>query len=117
MTPGDHQDLTAGRTGGVGAQPRLDAGHVEGVTALRKHEDLLARAELGQADRALRGGEFCGGLGGEGELREGLEDILLEAFVGQSSRRSRRRRRRGRSGGSAGGEAAEPGAASYRYEA
>jgi hypothetical protein len=44
----------AGRAGGVGAQPGVDARDVEPVPALRHHAHLLPLAELRQADGALR---------------------------------------------------------------
>lgn len=44
----------AGRAGGVGAQPGVDAVDVEPVAALRHHAHLLPLAELRQADGALR---------------------------------------------------------------
>ena len=71
----------------MGSEPGVDAGDVEGVAALRQLADLVADGELGEADRAV--GELGSQVDGEGDLREGAEDLLLEAFV---------RRRRGRTG-------------------
>lgn len=71
MTRGDDEDLTAGRAGGVGPKPGLDARHVEAMATLREYEDLVSGGELGQADRAL-GGELGGRVGREGQLRERL---------------------------------------------
>ena len=55
------------------------------MAALPELADLIADDELGELDRAVdeRGRQ----IGGEGELREGAECLLLEAFI--------RRRRRG----------------------
>lgn len=61
-------------------EPRVDAGHVEAMAALRQHSDFVSGGELRQTDRAI--GEFHRGFGGRGELRDGAEDLLLDAFVG-----------------------------------
>lgn len=89
------------------SEPRVDAGDMEGVAALRELPDLVSDGELGEADGAV--GELGGQFGTEAELRECAKDLLLEALVG---------RRRRWSGGAAGGgapgrEAAEPGAPSH----
>ena len=73
---------------------------MEATAALPELADLIADDELGELDRAVdeRGRQ----IGGEGELREGAECLLLEAFIrrrrrgGVKRRRSRRRRTRPR---------------------
>lgn len=85
------------------SEPRVDAGDVESVAALRKQADLVAVGVLRQADRALA--EL--GVGGGGvvsEPRKRLEDLLLEAFVGGG-------------GGGGGGAVTEPGASGHGDEA
>lgn len=113
------QNPAAGRAGGVGSEPRVDAGHVERVSAVGQHSDFVPVGEVGQTDGAV--GESGGGIGGEGELGEGAEDLLLEALVGLGRRRGRRGRRRGATsaGGEGGGrgESSEPGAAGDGDEA
>ena len=105
----NHQNLTARRARRMRSQPLVDARQVEPVAALRQHSDFVAGGELRQADRAV--GELARGLDGGGELGEGAEDLLLNAFVGGG----RRRRRSGGGGGEA--EAAEAGAAGDGDEA
>ena len=68
----------------MGPQPRVDAGDVEAMAALRQYPDFIPYHELRQANRAI--GEFRRGFSGEGGLGEGLEDFLLEAFVGRRHR-------------------------------
>lgn len=84
------------------------------MAALRQHADFLAGGELRQANGAV--GELLRLLPvfAVGELRQRLQNLLLEAFVGRGSRR-RRRIRRGCRGPA--GEAADPGAARHRDEA
>ena len=55
------------------------------MAALRERADLVAGGELGESDCAVD--ELGRQIDGEGELREGAECLLLEAFI--------RRRRRG----------------------
>lgn len=111
-----NQDPAAGRAGGVRSEPRVDAGHVERVPAVGQHSDFVPVGEIRETDGAV--GESGGGFGGEGELGEGAEDLLLEALVGLGRRRGRRGRRRGAAGvGREGGESAEPGAAGDGDEA
>lgn len=74
--PGEKQ--AAGRTGGVGRQPSVDAGRVETVAAARKDPHLLTREELGQADGAFGGLSSSGVEGGDGK---GTNRFLLEALV------------------------------------
>lgn len=54
LTPGHRQNLPTGGARRVGPKPRVDAGNVEAVAALRQHADLVAGGELGEADRAFR---------------------------------------------------------------
>ena len=72
------------------------------MAALRELADLVAGGELGEADHAV--GELGRQIGGEGELREGAERLLLlEAYV---SRRRQRTRSTGDGGGGGRGHAA-----------
>ena len=82
---------------------------MEPVPALRQHSDFVSSDEFSQADSAVRW--ISGGLGGVGNLREGSEDFLLQAFVGRSLRSGTVREVR------CAGDPAEPGAASYCNEA
>nr|GMD22917.1 predicted protein [Ipomoea batatas] len=101
----DEEDLAARRTGGVRSEPSVNTSDVEAVAAVRQDSDFVSGGELREANGAF--GEFGGEFGGEAELGEGLEDLLLQAFVG---------RRRRRIGGS-GRDPADPGAASDGGEA
>lgn len=84
---GGHAHLTTRRARRVRSQPRVDASHVESMAALRQRSDFVSGDELRQANGAV--GEFTDVFDGVvSELREGIEDFLLEAFV--------RRRRRSR---------------------
>lgn len=67
------------------SEPGVDAANMESMSALRQHSDFVSGCELREADRAI--GEFNGGFGSGGELGEGAEDLLLDAFVGGSGRR------------------------------
>ena len=50
------------------------------MAALRERADLVAGGELGESDRGVD--ELGCQIGGEGELREGAEHLLLlEAYV------------------------------------
>jgi hypothetical protein len=78
----DGQHPAAGRAGGVRAQPRVDAGGVERVAALRQHAHGLASLELGEADGALVGPSLR--LAAVGDVRDGREraqHLLLDAPV------------------------------------
>jgi hypothetical protein len=82
----DGQHPAAGRAGGVRAQPRVDAGGVERVAALRQHAHGLASLELGEADGALVGPSLRGRrrLAAVGDVRDGREraqNLLLDAPV------------------------------------
>ncbi|CAL9083234.1 unnamed protein product, partial [Musa textilis] len=66
----------AGRAGGVGSQPLVDAPDVEPVVAPREHPDLLAVGELGEADGAVGGGDV--GPGAVHRHRDAAERPLLE---------------------------------------
>ncbi|CAL5373608.1 unnamed protein product [Camellia sinensis] len=80
--PRHDEDLATRRARRVRSEPRVDAGHVESMAALRQHSDLVAVGVLLQADCALSSAELRGGGGGVvGELRQRLEDLLLQAFV------------------------------------
>ena len=84
-------------------------GEGEAMSALRKHSDFVSGCELGEADRAV--GELDSGFGGGGDLGEGAEDLLLDAFVGGGGRRL------GSSVGGGEAEAAETAAAGDGDEA
>ena len=90
------QHAPAGRAGGVPAQPRVDAGGVERVAALRQHAHGLAVLELGEADGALVR-PFPRRLAAVGDVRDRrqrAQHLLLDALV----RGGRARRRPGRRG-------------------
>ncbi|CAL9049658.1 unnamed protein product [Musa banksii] len=70
------QRLPAGRAGGVGSQPLVDAPDMEPVVAPREHPDLLAVGELGEADGAVGGGDV--GPGAVHRHGDAAERPLLE---------------------------------------
>lgn len=91
------------------SEPGVDAADVEAMSALRQHSDFVSGGELREADRAVRKLDRrfrCGG-----ELGEGAEDLLLDAFVGGGGRRL------GSSVGGGEAEAAETAAAGDGDEA
>lgn len=108
---GGIQDPSAGRAGGVGGEPLVDARQVEGVAAVRKHSDLVTCGKFGKADDAVVIRKIGSGLRREGELRERAEDLLIQSLVGLG-----RRKGGPDSVGGRRGEAAEPGAAGDGYE-
>lgn len=93
---GEH--APAGRAGGVPAEPRVDAGGVERVAALRQHAHGLAVLELGEADGALVGAfprlRRLAAVGDIRDRRERAQHLLLDALV----RRGRALRCPGRRG-------------------
>jgi hypothetical protein len=87
LAPTHRQDLSTRGARGVGAKPRVDAGDMEGVAALRQSPELVPIHELSQAYGAI-GCAQLSVLGvvrvrrAVGELWERLEHLLLQALVG-----------------------------------
>lgn len=78
LTPGHRQNLPTGGARRVGPKPRVDAGNVEAVAALRQHADLVAGGEVGEADRAFRCRHPLAGVAVHvRELRQRLQHLLL----------------------------------------
>jgi hypothetical protein len=86
------QHAAAGRAGGVPAQPRVDAGGVERVAALRQHAHGLAVLELGEADGALVRPFPCrlAAVGDVRDRRQRAQHLLLDALVRGGRRPDRR---------------------------
>jgi hypothetical protein len=78
------QHATARRARGVRAQPRVDAGGVEPVAALRQHAHGLAVLELREADGALVVALLLHRLAAVGDVRDRrkrAQHLLLDALV------------------------------------
>lgn len=85
VTPSHHQDLPTRRTRRVGPEPRVDASHVEDVPALRQDPNLVSLRKLAQAYGTLRSHlrRRRRSPVAVRELRELLEDLLLQPLVGR----------------------------------
>jgi hypothetical protein len=75
------QHPTARRARGVRAQPRVDAGGVEPVAALRQHAHGLAVLELREADGALVVSLLLAAVADVRDRRKRAKHLLLDALV------------------------------------